>query len=78
MADISLPEEKAARFGMLGAGFGLGFVLGPLIGGLLGEWKTYRCSFGRFRDQASSRRSSRNSSNFRKRCHQIEKRIRIK
>ena len=37
MADISLPEEKAARFGMLGAGFGLGFVLGPLIGGLLGE-----------------------------------------
>ena len=38
MADISLPEEKAARFGMLGAGFGLGFVLGPLIGGLLGEW----------------------------------------
>ena len=38
MADISLPEEKAARFGMLGAGFGLGFVLGPLIGGVLGEF----------------------------------------
>ena len=38
MADISSPEEKAARFGMLGAGFGLGFVLGPLIGGILGEW----------------------------------------
>jgi DHA1 family tetracycline resistance protein-like MFS transporter len=38
MADISSPEEKATRFGMLGAGFGLGFVLGPLIGGLLGEW----------------------------------------
>ena len=38
MADISSPDEKAARFGMLGAGFGLGFVLGPLIGGLLGEW----------------------------------------
>ena len=38
MADISSPEEKAAHFGMLGAGFGLGFVLGPLIGGLLGEW----------------------------------------
>ena len=37
MADISVPEEKAARFGMLGAGFGLGFVLGPLIGGVLGE-----------------------------------------
>ena len=37
MADISLPDQKAARFGMLGAGFGLGFVLGPLIGGVLGE-----------------------------------------
>ena len=37
MADISLSEQKAARFGMLGAGFGLGFVLGPLIGGVLGE-----------------------------------------
>ena len=46
MADISSPEEKAARFGMLGAGFGLGFVLGPLIGGLLGEWgpRAHFCS----------------------------------
>ena len=38
MADISAPEEKAARFGLLGAGFGLGFVLGPILGGILGEW----------------------------------------
>ena len=40
VADISKPEEKAARFGLLGAAFGLGFVLGPLIGGLLGELGT--------------------------------------
>jgi DHA1 family tetracycline resistance protein-like MFS transporter len=36
VADISLPEERAKRFGMLGAMFGIGFILGPVIGGLLG------------------------------------------
>jgi MFS transporter, DHA1 family, tetracycline resistance protein len=40
MADISKPEDKAANFGLIGAGFGVGFVLGPLIGGLLGEYGT--------------------------------------
>jgi DHA1 family tetracycline resistance protein-like MFS transporter len=40
IADISKPHEKAANFGLLGAGFGAGFVLGPLIGGLLGEMGT--------------------------------------
>ncbi len=40
MADLSEPHEKAANFGLVGAGFGVGFVLGPLIGGLLGEWGT--------------------------------------
>ncbi len=40
MADISKPADKAANFGLLGAGFGVGFVLGPLIGGLLGEYGT--------------------------------------
>lgn len=40
MADISQPHEKAARFGMIGAAFGLGFVLGPLLGGLLAEFGT--------------------------------------
>ena len=40
IADISKPEDKAANFGLLGAGFGIGFVLGPLIGGLLGELGT--------------------------------------
>lgn len=36
VADISAPEERAKRFGMLGAMFGMGFVLGPVMGGLLG------------------------------------------
>ncbi|MEO9780855.1 MAG: TCR/Tet family MFS transporter [Sedimentitalea sp.] len=40
MADISKPGEKAANFGLIGAGFGVGFVLGPLVGGLLGEYGT--------------------------------------
>lgn len=40
IADISRPEEKAARFGLTGAAFGLGFVLGPLAGGLLAEFGT--------------------------------------
>ncbi len=36
VADISAPEERAKRFGMLGAMFGIGFILGPVVGGLLG------------------------------------------
>jgi len=36
VADISAPEERAKRFGMLGAMFGLGFIIGPVMGGLLG------------------------------------------
>ena len=40
IADISKPEDKAARFGLIGAAFGIGFVLGPLIGGVLGEYGT--------------------------------------
>lgn len=36
VADITPPEERAKRFGMLGAMFGLGFILGPVVGGLLG------------------------------------------
>ncbi len=40
VADITPPEKKAARFGLVGAAFGVGFVLGPVIGGLLGELGT--------------------------------------
>jgi len=35
IADITPPDERGRRFGLIGAGFGVGFVLGPLIGGLL-------------------------------------------
>ncbi|WP_323785692.1 TCR/Tet family MFS transporter [Thalassovita sp.] len=40
MADISAPEDKARRFGLVGAAFGAGFVLGPVLGGLLAEYGT--------------------------------------
>lgn len=37
VADITAPQDRARRFGALGAMFGVGFILGPVIGGLLGE-----------------------------------------
>lgn len=40
MADISAPDERAARFGLVGAAFGAGFVIGPVVGGLLAEYGT--------------------------------------
>ena len=36
VADISSPELRAKRFGMLGAMMGVGFILGPVMGGILG------------------------------------------
>ncbi|PCI79800.1 MAG: tetracycline resistance MFS efflux pump [SAR86 cluster bacterium] len=38
VTDITPEENRAQRFGMVGAAFGGGFVLGPVIGGLLGEF----------------------------------------
>jgi MFS transporter, DHA1 family, tetracycline resistance protein len=38
ITDISAPEERAKRFGLLGAAFGVGFVIGPAVGGLLGQY----------------------------------------
>jgi DHA1 family tetracycline resistance protein-like MFS transporter len=35
VADVTEPQKRAARFGFLGAAFGLGFILGPVLGGLL-------------------------------------------
>ena len=36
VADITAPQDRARRFGQLGAMFGVGFILGPVMGGLLG------------------------------------------
>ena len=37
ISDITPPEKRAGRFGMIGAAFGVGFILGPAIGGWLGN-----------------------------------------
>lgn len=37
ITDVTVPEKRAASFGMMSAAFGLGFVLGPAIGGVLGN-----------------------------------------
>jgi MFS transporter, DHA1 family, tetracycline resistance protein len=36
IADVTPPEKRAARFGLMGVAFGVGFVLGPALGGLAG------------------------------------------
>lgn len=38
IADITPAPERARRFGLVGAAFGLGFIVGPAIGGLLGSY----------------------------------------
>lgn len=37
IADVTPPEQRAAKFGMLGAAFGFGFIFGPALGGFLGD-----------------------------------------
>jgi MFS transporter, DHA1 family, tetracycline resistance protein len=37
VADVTPPDRRAARFGLLGAAFGAGFVLGPALGGWAGS-----------------------------------------
>lgn len=37
IADVTPAEQRAAKFGLLGAAFGAGFVVGPALGGVLGE-----------------------------------------
>jgi DHA1 family tetracycline resistance protein-like MFS transporter len=39
VADITAPEHRTKRFGLLGAMMGLGFIIGPVMGGLLGAIK---------------------------------------
>ncbi|MGM9480961.1 MFS transporter [Roseateles sp. NT4] len=41
VADITAPEDRARRFGQLGAMFGIGFILGPFIGGRLGHYDVH-------------------------------------
>jgi len=38
ISDISTGEERAKRFGQMGAFFGIGFIVGPALGGVLGQW----------------------------------------
>ena len=37
VADITPAEDRARRFGLLGAMFGVGFIIGPAAGGILGD-----------------------------------------
>lgn len=37
ITDITPGEQRARRFGLMGAMFGAGFIIGPMLGGLLGE-----------------------------------------
>jgi MFS transporter, DHA1 family, tetracycline resistance protein len=38
ITDVTPPEGRAKKYGLLGAAFGLGFVIGPAVGGLLGHY----------------------------------------
>ena len=38
IADITPAEQRAQRFGLIGAVMSSGFIVGPVIGGLLGTW----------------------------------------
>jgi DHA1 family tetracycline resistance protein-like MFS transporter len=37
ISDVTPPEKRSARFGMIGVAFGVGFVFGPALGGLAGN-----------------------------------------
>src|SRR5690606_17349243 len=38
IADITPPEKRSARMGLIGMAFGLGFVFGPALGGFSIKW----------------------------------------
>lgn len=37
IADVTIPEKRAAAYGLLASAFGLGFIIGPAIGGIAGS-----------------------------------------
>jgi MFS transporter, DHA1 family, tetracycline resistance protein len=38
IADITPPEQRSARMGLIGMAFGLGFILGPVLGGVSSKY----------------------------------------
>jgi len=38
ITDISAEDQRARRFGLFNAMFGIGFIIGPILGGLLGDY----------------------------------------
>jgi DHA1 family tetracycline resistance protein-like MFS transporter len=38
ITDITTEDERAQRFGLFHAMFGIGFIIGPVLGGILGDW----------------------------------------
>ncbi len=40
VADISTQDQRARRYGLINAAFGLGFIAGPILGGLIAEVDT--------------------------------------
>ncbi|HZF16265.1 MAG TPA: TCR/Tet family MFS transporter [Steroidobacteraceae bacterium] len=37
ITDVTPPDDRAKRFGLVGAAWGVGFIVGPALGGVLGE-----------------------------------------
>lgn len=37
IADVTLPQNRAKNFGLMGAAFGFGFIIGPFLGGKLSD-----------------------------------------
>ena len=38
IADVSPPEDRSKRMGLIGMAFGLGFILGPALGAVSADW----------------------------------------
>jgi MFS family permease len=45
VADVTPPERRAGRMGLLGGAFGVGFIVGPALGGLLTNEEAGRVGF---------------------------------